>query len=62
MRLIRQCGLSAELFKKKTKLRQVRFIRRATYLPENTVIADTELSCRPDEKDTMSDRAQYERL
>ena len=37
MRLIRQCGLSAELFLKKTKLRQVRFIRRAAYLPENTV-------------------------
>ena len=32
-----QCGLSAELFSKKTKLRQVRFIRRAAYLPENTV-------------------------
>ena len=32
-----QCGLSAELFLKKPKLRQVRFIRRAAYLPENTV-------------------------
>ena len=38
MRLIRQCGLSAELFLKKKKLRQVRFIRRAAYLPENTVL------------------------
>ena len=37
MRLIRQCGLSAELFLRKTKLRQVRLIRRAAYLPENTV-------------------------
>ena len=37
MRLIRQCGLSVELFSKRTKLRQVRFIRRAAYLPENTV-------------------------
>ena len=37
------CGLYASAgyllncLKKKTKLRQVRFIRRAAYLPENTV-------------------------